>query len=165
MSSSDEQLRAAERAGKWSMAEGLQHLVDSELVWAWRLRLIVAQDKPTLTGYDQDAWAAELNYASSDPQIALSELRVLRSMNLRLLKSLRPVQLARVGIHTERGEERIDHMIRLYLGHDLVHRKQLERIRTSTHSKAVAQLFQTHPDCNMTSLLPHSKSSLFGHRG
>ena len=145
MSSSDEQLRAAERAGKWSMAEGLQHLVDSELVWAWRLRLIVAQDKPTLTGYDQDAWAAELNYASSDPPIALSELRVLRSMNLRLLKSLRPVQLARVGIHTERGEERIDHMIRLYLGHDLVHRKQLERIRTSTHSKAVAQLFQCPP--------------------
>ena len=44
-------------AGKWSIAQVLRHLADSDLVWGWRLRLILAQDRPTLTGYDQDAWA------------------------------------------------------------------------------------------------------------
>src|SRR5215216_2174906 len=57
---SPHQLRQPERPGKWSIAQILQHLADSEVVWAWRMRLILAQDRPQLTGYDQDLWAERL---------------------------------------------------------------------------------------------------------
>jgi hypothetical protein len=34
-------------------------------------------------------------------------------------------------MHSERGEESLEHMRRLYAAHDLLHRRQLERIRKS----------------------------------
>ena len=40
------QLRKPEAPGKWSIAQVLQHLADSDLVWGWRMRLILAQDRP-----------------------------------------------------------------------------------------------------------------------
>jgi hypothetical protein len=40
-----------------------------------------------------------------------------------------PADLARVGIHAERGEETLADMIRLCAGHDLLHLAQLARIR------------------------------------
>ena len=43
---SPQQLRQSERPGKWSIGQILQHLADSEVVWAWRMRLILAQDRP-----------------------------------------------------------------------------------------------------------------------
>src|SRR5687768_10012093 len=46
------QLRESEGPGKWSIGQVVHHLADSEVVWAWRMRLILAQDRPQLTGYD-----------------------------------------------------------------------------------------------------------------
>src|SRR5471030_3268475 len=68
---SPQQLRVPEQVGKWSIGQVLQHLADSEVVWAWRMRLILAQDRPRLTGYDQDVWAERLHYAEADPSDAL----------------------------------------------------------------------------------------------
>jgi hypothetical protein len=121
-------LRRPETPGKWSVVEILQHLADSELVWSYRLRLVAAEDRPTLTGYDQDAWAAGLRYREADPADALQQFALLRRLNLRLLDGLPPGGLARVGVHSERGEESLAHMVRLYAGHDLVHLRQLERV-------------------------------------
>ena len=124
-----EQLRRPEGPGKWSMIEVIEHLADSELVWAYRLRLVLAEDRPTLTGYDQDEWAQRLQYADGSLEEAFDQIRNLRAANLRLIRSLTDKQLQRVGIHEERGPETIEHMIRLYAGHDLIHRRQLSRIR------------------------------------
>src|SRR5688572_25529115 len=61
-----QQLRKPERPGKWSIVQVVQHLADSEVVWAWRMRLILAQDRPQITGYDQDLWAERLHYDQAD---------------------------------------------------------------------------------------------------
>jgi hypothetical protein len=126
---SEAQLRQPERPGKWSMVQVLRHLADSEVVWAWRMRLILAQDRPPITGYDQDRWAERLHYQRADPTEALDEFDVLRRGNLRLLSSAAPGDLARVGVHVERGEESLDRLHRLYAGHDLLHLNQMARIR------------------------------------
>ena len=55
----------------------------------------------------------------------------MRRSNLRLLTAVPPEDLARVGVHAERGEESVAHMIRLYAGHDLLHLRQLARIRAA----------------------------------
>ena len=126
-----QQLRAHEAPGKWSIAQVLQHLADSDLVWGWRLRLILAQDRPALTGYDQDLWADRLHYADADAAQALEQLRVLRRGNLGLIDRATPQDLKRVGVHSERGEESVEYLIGLYAGHDLLHLRQIARIRAS----------------------------------
>ena len=128
---SDAQLRRPEAPGKWSIAQVLQHLADSDLVWGWRVRLILAQDRPTLTGYDQDLWAERLHYADADPHEALEQLRVLRRGNLALIARATPEDLERVGLHSERGEESVGYLCGLYAGHDLLHLRQIARIRAS----------------------------------
>lgn len=125
------QLRKPEAPGKWSIAQVLQHLADSDLVWGWRVRLILAQDRPTLTGYDQDLWAERLHYADADPQEALEQLHVLRRGNLNLIARATPQDLERVGVHSERGEESAGYLCGLYAGHDLLHLRQIDRIRRS----------------------------------
>jgi hypothetical protein len=53
----------------------------------------------------------------------------VRRANLRLLERATPADLKRVGLHAERGEESVGHLRSLYAGHDLLHRRQIERIR------------------------------------
>ena len=128
---SDEQLVRPESDAKWSIRHVLQHLADSELVWGWRLRLVLAQDRPSLTGYDQDAWAARLRYDAVRAEDALADFSVLRRANLRLLALAKDSDFERVGVHAERGDESVRHMMRLYAGHDLLHLRQIERIRSA----------------------------------
>lgn len=125
----NDQLEVPERPGKWSAATMMAHLADSELVGAFRLRMILAHDRPALMPYDQDLWAARLHYDRTPAGASLERFTVLRQANLTLWAAATEAELARVGIHGERGEESIQRMRRLYAGHDLAHRRQLDRIR------------------------------------
>ena len=124
-----EEILRPEAPGKWSVRHVLRHLADSEIVWAWRIRLVLAQDRPALTGYDQDAWADRLGYEGAEPVAALREFRTVRDGNLRLLDRVTPVDLKRVAVHAERGEQTLELMIKLHAGHDLLHLNQIKRIR------------------------------------
>jgi uncharacterized damage-inducible protein DinB len=125
----DAELRAPEGEGRWSVVQILQHLADSEIVWAWRMRLILSQELPSITGYDQDLWAERLHYQDSDPVEALELFTVLRRANLRLVRRATPADLRRAGIHAERGAETLEHLRKLYAGHDLLHLRQIDRVR------------------------------------
>ena len=122
---------SSEAPGKWSIGEVVQHLADSELVGGFRLRMVLAYDRPPLMGYDQDLWASRLRYCDVEVRDAFEQFAALRRANVRIWQHLNPTDLIRVGIHGERGEESLEHMRRLYAGHDLLHLQQLERIRAS----------------------------------
>ncbi len=124
-----EQDGTPERAGKWSVRQVVQHLNDSELVGAFRFRMVLAHDAPVLSGYDQDLWAERLGYQDAEIETALQEFTMLRAANLRLVRRATPEDLQRVMRHAERGDEPLSKMIRLYAGHDLVHLAQIRRIR------------------------------------
>lgn len=125
---SAEQLARPEAPGKWSAAALMQHMADSETIWTWRISMVQAHDRPTLAGYDQDAWADRLHYLEADPATALERFSILRRHNLSLLSGVAAEDWDRVSVHDERGEETLRHMSRLHAGHDLVHRRQMERI-------------------------------------
>jgi uncharacterized damage-inducible protein DinB len=125
----DAVLRKPERPGKWSILEVIQHLADSELVYGYRIRMIVSHPTPDIQGFDQDLWARELGYGQRDVRDALAEFRGLRESNVRLLKWLAPEKIERYGNHSERGKESVARMLKLYAAHDLVHLKQIERIK------------------------------------
>lgn len=123
------QLDTPEAPGKWSTRMVVAHLADSELVGSFRFRMVLSHDRPALQPYDQDLWAGRLKYERADIEEALERFSALRRSNVRLFEHCPPADLARVGLHAERGEESLDHMKRLYAGHDLAHRRQLARIR------------------------------------
>jgi hypothetical protein len=127
-------LGVPEAPGKWSIRGVVQHLADSELVGGFRLRMVLAHDRPLITGYDQDLWATRLVYREADVRDALEQFTVLRRANVRLWAALGPADLVRVGLHAERGEESLEHMRKLYAGHDLLHLRQLARVRASQQS-------------------------------
>jgi hypothetical protein len=118
-----------EAPGEWSAAIVVAHLADAELVGAFRLRLILAHERPPLAPYDQDLWADRLHYERATPQEILERFSVLRRANLLLWAEASAEELARVGLHGERGEESVERQRRLFAGHDLAHLRQLARIR------------------------------------
>jgi hypothetical protein len=124
-------LRRPEAPGKWSVVEVVQHLADSDLVAGFRVRMVLSEKRPLLQGYDQDRWANDFRYREVPLALALDQLRSLRAANLHLWKQLSPQQLERVGLHAERGPESVGHILRLMGGHDLVHRRQIDRILVS----------------------------------
>jgi hypothetical protein len=124
-----EQDGTPERPGKWSVRQVVQHLADSDVVGAFRFRMVLAHEAPELPGYDQDLFAERLRYQEADLATALDDFEFLRNLNLRLLRRATPEDLKRVMRHAERGDEPLAHMIKLYAGHDVVHLRQIARIR------------------------------------
>jgi hypothetical protein len=124
-------LDRAEATGKWSIAQVIRHLADSEVVGGWRLRLVLGQERPVIMGYDQDAWVQRLAGAYADVASTIDLLHALRASHVRLLRSLTPEQWAREGVHAERGPESVRMIAKLYAGHDLVHLNQIERIKNA----------------------------------
>lgn len=124
-------LREPEAPGKWSLVEVAQHLADTELIYRYRMRLIVAQPGSDLPAYDQDRWVENLNYHDVSMSDSLGELSMLRRANLRWLQSLTDEELERTGIHDRRGPESVRGIVQLLAGHDLVHRHQIERIKAA----------------------------------
>jgi len=128
----EDDLVKPEADGKWSMMDTILHLLDSEVVLGTRLRSILAEDRPILTSYDQDLWSSSLTYDKGEFDNTLRALFGLRRFHVRLIQSLTPEQLERVGVHySGNQEESLRYMIPLYAGHDMVHLRQLERIRKS----------------------------------
>jgi uncharacterized damage-inducible protein DinB len=119
---------APEAPGKWSLLQVICHLADAEMVFGWRTRLLLTADNAPITGYDQNSWLERFNYAAADPDEVLATFIALREWNLRVWRSVTAADLARTGIHTERGPESVALLRALIAGHDLRHRRQIDRL-------------------------------------
>ena len=124
-------LRKRPAPDQWSVSEILAHLADGEIVGAFRMRLVLGSAGAPIAAYDQDAWVTSGHYETRDPRQSLEQFRVVREGNLALLKSLEPEQWKHYGVHSERGQESIEQIARMFAGHDLNHVRQIERILTS----------------------------------
>lgn len=113
--------------GEWAVKDVLQHLVDTDLVYGYRIRMIVTSNRPLLAGYDQDVWVARFG-RESEPVRLLNQWRALREANLSIYRGLSVEEMGRVGLHAERGEESVELILRLLAGHDLLHLGQMEAL-------------------------------------
>ena len=121
--------------GKWSIAEIVAHISDTELVSGYRIRAILGQPGTQIIGFDQDVWVTALHYDKRDLKRSYEQYRALREANLALLKSLTPEQWKHVGMHSERGPESVETILRMMAGHDLNHFEQIERILAAGKKK------------------------------
>ncbi len=125
---SDEHLARRPAEGEWSARDVIGHLADAELVYAIRLRLIVAQDRPRLTWYDEEAWVERFGPLDEDARVSLARWRGLRDANGRLLESLAEEEWLRGGIHDTDGMLTVEAIAKRMVAHDRTH---LDQIRTA----------------------------------
>lgn len=115
--------------GKWSACEIVQHLADSEMTSAIRIRKLIAQDRPAIESYDQDAFATRLRYNERDMQPALDALRAARSTTTQLLRMLTEDEWQREGSHPEHASYTAEDWLRIYAEHAHNHAAQIRRLR------------------------------------
>jgi len=123
------QLRRRPAPGKWSIAEILGHLVDTEVVYGYRYRMALSQPGMPIQAYDQDSWAEALRHRRRDARRSLAQIQFLRGVNLDLLTSVPRSEWKRYGLHSERGKETVRRTVELIAGHDLNHLNQILAIR------------------------------------
>jgi hypothetical protein len=121
-------LRKRPAPDKWSVSEILAHLADAEIVGGFRMRLILGAPGTPVAAFDQDSWVTSGHYEKRDPRKSVEQFRVVREANLALLKSLTSEQWKHYGMHAERGQETIEHVVRMFAGHDINHLQQVEGI-------------------------------------
>ena len=129
--------KLARRPGprRWSAAEILAHLADTELVFGFRMRLILGKSGTPIQAFDQDSWAGYSRYRLHDPRQSLEAFRVLRARNVRLLRFVPKPMHKNFGMHSERGKETITRVTEMMAGHDINHLTQLQRLLKSASSR------------------------------
>ena len=130
-----EELDARPSPGQWSPREIVHHLADSEMTAAVRLRLLLAQDRPMIQGYDQDEFARRLYY-DRPHEMSLDLFRCARSSTVEILDRLTPEQWLRQGTHTEVGTFGVEQWLEVYAPHAHRHARQIREARTAAAENA-----------------------------
>jgi hypothetical protein len=115
--------------GTWSVRMICAHVADSEVVGSYRFRAVIAEDNPTLLGYDQNLWAANLDYSRRRISQSLETFRHVRNESYDLLKSLPEGAFQRTGVHSERGPLSLADLLRIYAEHAENHARQIMNTR------------------------------------
>lgn len=131
--------------GLWSTAQLLAHLADAEIVFAYRLRMILASPGVAIQAYDQQEWSAAQRAEASDACESLSLFAAVRAGDLRLLRALTAEERERYGVHAERGRESLGYLMRLQAGHDRNHLAQVERLAAARQPSRPPGVFAAAP--------------------
>lgn len=84
--------------GKWTVNEILQHMIDTERVFAYRALRFARNDKTALPGMDQDLFAEHTTAKERKLEGLLEEFAVVRESTILLFNSFNAEMLMREGI-------------------------------------------------------------------
>jgi uncharacterized damage-inducible protein DinB len=132
---SKEQLLVRPVAGKWSTLEVVCHLADFEPILADRMKRVIAEDKPTLIGADEQRFAAALAYHDRDLEKELTIIEQTRRQLARILRKLPAEALNRVGVHSERGPRTLEQLLTTTTNHIPHHVKFIHEKRQALGMK------------------------------
>jgi hypothetical protein len=125
-----EELEARPAPGKWNAREIVHHLADSEMTAAIRFRLLLAEDRPAIKGYDQDRFADRLHYERPH-EASLELFRAARASTAELMACLTEADWLREGTHSEVGRFGLDTWLRIYGPHAHRHADQIRAARSA----------------------------------
>ena len=113
---------------EWTPRMIAHHLADSEMTSAIRLRRLIAEDGPVISGYDEAQFAKKL---TTDRPIepSLEAMRWARESTAQILERLTEEDWLRAGTHSERGPYSVEDWLTIYANHGHDHAKQIERSR------------------------------------
>ncbi len=112
----------------WTARQVAHHLADSEAMAYTRLRRLLADDDPVISGYDEPVWAKRLHYDRPiEPSVAV--MRAVRAASVQLLESIEESEWGRTGVHTESGPYSVEGWLRIYASHPREHAEQIRAAR------------------------------------
>ncbi len=83
--------------GKWTIKDILQHLIDSERVFAYRALRFARKDQTPLPGFDENEFAVHALADKRHLQDLLTELAIVRQSTIALFKTFDDQTLALMG--------------------------------------------------------------------
>jgi uncharacterized damage-inducible protein DinB len=126
----EKELRYKPAPDKWSIHEILGHLADVEIVYAYRLRQMLADKKPVIAPMDQDDWARNLGHLETPPPELVALYGLNRHANLRILQRLKPGDLEKSAYHPETKQDfTVAQLIERMAAHGANHLEQIERLK------------------------------------
>jgi|SRR5215469_13861795 len=129
-------LRYKPSPDKWSILEILGHLADIEVVYAYRLRQMLADEKPVIAPMDQNAWARKLGYMEAPAPELVAAYGLNRHHNLRLLKRLKATDLEKAAFHPEyQKNQSVADLVERLATHGANHLAQIERLKKEAGKK------------------------------
>jgi uncharacterized damage-inducible protein DinB len=111
----------AEKPGAWTIAEILNHLLDTEQRYVGRVRRMRRELRP------QMRMMPDPDYKKLSALKAWTQFYELRRRHLRLLRSLKPADWRRSGTLTPIGKISIASLLRHMAAHDAMHTAQIAR--------------------------------------
>ncbi len=127
---SEAELDAREAPGEWSPRQIIHHLADSEMASALRLRMFVANESPTIIGYDQEEYARVLFY-DRPIEASLGAFYYARETTAEILDRMSEEHWQRVGTHSESGRYSVIDWLETYAAHGIDHADQIRRARAA----------------------------------
>jgi hypothetical protein len=109
----------------WTPPEVVAHMADIEIGLGWRIRQVLAEDKPMLQQFNQDRWAQVLQYNERDLATSLAAYGANRQLNLEVLRRAGDAGMERFYRHPEFGERPLRILVEHIADHDLLHLRQI----------------------------------------
>jgi DinB superfamily len=111
---------------EWCVKETLGHLIETERRgFAGRIRILLHETEPQLTGWDPEAVARERNDCARPVAEVLAEFSALRADSIALVQGLSDAELDRGGHHPQVGYLRVRDLLHEWVHHDRNHLKQM----------------------------------------
>lgn len=111
--------------GKWTIKEIIQHVLDTERIFAYRALRFSRNDKTPLPSFEEQDYADNSDANSRSIQELLTEFSAVRHSNLLFYKSLSDEQLKRIG--TASGNQiSVRALGFVIIGHQKHHQKVFE---------------------------------------
>lgn len=124
-----EELNAHPVPGTWSIQQIIFHLLDSDAIATDRMKRIIAEDRPTLLGYNETRYGERLFYDQLDVELACDLFAKNRRMTYEILRRLPDAAFERTGCHNEAGEKTLAQFVKTYVGHLRHHLTFIEQKR------------------------------------
>lgn len=124
----DSQLDTPYRDGGWTVRQVVHHLADSHVNSYIRVKLALTEDAPTITAYDEAAWA-RLPDSRMPVEVSLPFLEAVHARLIALYESLDDAGFARTFVHPERGRVTLANNLAIYAWHSRHHVAHIARLR------------------------------------
>lgn len=136
----DKVVRYKPAPDKWCILEILGHLADIEIVYAYRLRQMLADKQPVIAPMDQNEWAQKLGYMETPPAELIALYGLNRHANLRLLQRLTPADLGKSAYHPEAKKDfTVAELIERMGTHGASHLAQIERLKKACAGRQTSE--------------------------